>query len=191
MTDHERIVRVAKGDRRALEQVYDQYHRLVYSLALKIVRDPELCEEIVQDVFMQIWRQAAKYDPERGRFSSWLINISRNITIDRIRSARNRGMVSLVRPDESEREVGDPLLPDVADLAVTTLHVREALALLSPEQREALDLAYWHGYTHTEIARKVRVPIGTVKSRLHHALLKLRTILKAEGEEEGAARGTD
>jgi RNA polymerase sigma-70 factor, ECF subfamily len=190
MSDEERIRRVATGDRRALEQLYDQFHRLVYSFALKVLRDPHASEEVVQDVFMRIWTQAGKFDPKRGRFSSWLINITRNIAIDRVRSSRLRGMVPLVRPDESERDVID-LTVDLADATVTAVHVREALNVLSAEQREALDLAYWHGYTHTEIARRVKVPIGTVKSRLHHALMKLRNVLYTDGRKEGANRGTD
>ncbi len=190
MTDDERVARVARGDRRALEQLYDQYERLVYSFALKIMGDPHLAEEVVQDVFMRVWTHAAKYDRDRGRFSSWLINMTRNLAIDRLRSARARGMLSLVRPDDTEREVTDAALPDLADMAVTSIHVREALAVLSPDQREALDLAYWYGYTHSEIARRIKVPLGTVKSRLHHALLKLRTALNAEGRGEEINRGS-
>jgi len=166
------------------------FERLVYSFALKIIRDPHLAEEVVQDVFLRIWTQAGKYDRSRGRFSSWLINITRNITIDRVRAARSRGMVPLVRGDDSDRDVADPSDLDMADAAVTALHVREALSVLTPDQREALELAYWQGYTHTEIARRIKVPLGTVKSRLHHALLKLRAALYTDGREEGVSRGT-
>lgn len=190
MTDEERIARVARGDRRALEQLYDQYERLVYSFAIKLVHDPHLAEEVVQDVFMRVWTQASRYDPERGRFSSWLINMTRNLTIDRIRAARARGMVPLVRPDDTEREVVDTDAPDLADTTVTALHVREALSVLSADQREALDLSFWYGYSHSEIARRIKVPLGTVKSRLHHALLKLRTALNAESRGEGINRGS-
>lgn len=190
MTDEERIARVARGDKRALEQLYDQYERLVYSFALKIILDPQLAEEVVQDVFMRVWTQAVRYEPERGRFSSWLINMTRNLTIDRLRSARTRGLVSLMRSDESEREVADHAASGLADTIITSLHVREVLTVLSPDQREALDLAYWHGLTHSEIARRIKAPLGTVKSRLHHALIKLRAALQTEGREEGITRGS-
>jgi RNA polymerase sigma-70 factor (ECF subfamily) len=189
MTDEERLLRVARGDRRALEQIYDQYERLIFSLAIKIVRDPQLAEEIVQDVFVKIWTQADRYDSSRGRFSSWLINMTRNLSIDRVRAAKAKGTVPLVRSDDSERELMDQSAPELADSTVTALHVRDALASLSSDHREALELAYWQGLTHVEISRRVRVPLGTVKSRLHHALLKLRGVLYLDGREEGITRG--
>lgn len=188
MTDEERVALVAQGDRRAMEQLYEQYERLVYSFALRIICDPHLAEEVVQDVFVRVWKQASRFDPARGRFSSWLINMTRNLTIDRVRSSRSRGMIPLVRPDESEIPLQDAAAPDLADAAVTALHVRDAINLLSAEQREALDLAYWHGLTHAEIARRTRTPLGTVKSRLHHALMKLRTALNPVSREEGVSR---
>lgn len=188
MSDEERLALVAQGDRRAMEQLYEQYERLVYSFALRIICDPHLAEEVVQDVFVRVWKQAARFDPARGRFSSWLINMTRNLTIDRVRASRSRGMIPLVRPDESEIALHDEAAPDPADAAVNALHVREAISLLSAEQREALDLAYWHGLTHAEIARRTRTPLGTVKSRLHHALIKLRTALNPVSREEGVSR---
>lgn len=189
MTDEERLLRVARGDRRALEQLYDQYERLVFSLAIRIVRDPQLAEEIVQDIFVKVWTQADRYDPTRGRFSSWLINMTRNLTVDRVRAAKARGTVPLIRPDDSEQEVMDQSSPDLADSTITAIYVRDALASLSSDHREALELAYWQGLTHVEISRRVRVPLGTVKSRLHHALLKLRSLLYLDGREEGITRG--
>lgn len=188
MSDEERLALVAQGDRKAMEQLYEQYERLVYSFALRIICDPHLAEEVVQDVFVRVWKQAARFDPARGRFSSWLINMTRNLTIDRVRASRSRGMIPLVRPDESEIALYDEAAPDLADAAVTAIHVREAITLLSAEQREALDLAYWHGLTHAEIARRTRTPLGTVKSRLHHALIKLRTALNPVSREEGVSR---
>ena len=188
MSDEERLALVAQGYRKAMEQLYEQYERLVYSFALRIICDPHLAEEVVQDVFVRVWKQAARFDPARGRFSSWLINMTRNLTIDRVRASRSRGMIPLVRPDESEIALYDEAAPDLADAAVTAIHVREAITLLSAEQREALDLAYWHGLTHAEIARRTRTPLGTVKSRLHHALIKLRTALNPVSREEGVSR---
>lgn len=188
MTDEDRLARVAQGDRRAMEQLYEQYERLVYSFALRIICDPHLAEEVVQDVFVRVWKQASRFDRERGRFSSWLINMTRNMTIDRVRASRSRGMIPLVRPDESDIDLHDEAAPDLADAAINALHVREAISLLNAEQREALDLAYWHGLTHVEIARRTRTPLGTVKSRLHHALIKLRTVLNPVSGEEGVSR---
>lgn len=189
MTDEERIRRVANGDRLAFEQLYDQYERLVYSIALKVIRDPHLAEEIVQDLFIKIWTHADRYEPGRGRLSSWLINMTRNLAIDRVRTTRARGMVPFVRPDEPVREISDETCAALADTTVNTIYIQEAVAALSPDHRETLELAYWQGMTHPEIARRTRVPLGTVKSRLHHALSRLRNLLVTDGREGGKTSG--
>lgn len=185
LVDEALIGRVASGDKQALEALYDRYERLVFSFAHRVLRDPHLAEEVMQDVFLRIWQRAARFEGGRGRFSSWLLNITHNLAVDRVRQARARGVVL---PDPQGAPAQGAPAADIAEHALLAYQVQEALAGLTPDQREAMELAYFQGFTHTEIARRTRSPVGTVKSRLYHGLLKLRTIL-TEGKEAETRRG--
>lgn len=184
VSDELLISRVAAGDKLALERLYDRYERLVYSFALRQVGDPQLAEEVVQDVFFRLWRHAGRFDRQRGRFTSWLLNITHNLAIDKLRQHRHRALVPLETVETIAEAVGtapQPATADLAEAAVMGELVRDALAALKPEQRQALEMAYYQGYTHTEIAELCQVPLGTVKGRLRLALERLRGLLAIDG----------
>lgn len=187
LQDEALIGRVAGGDRQALAALYDRYERLVFSLAVRVLRDPHLAEEVVQDVFLRVWQRAAQFEGSRGRFSSWLLHMTHNLAVDRIRQARGARLMETPAPAPAAEAVAGAAA-DVADQALLACQVQEALAGLSQDQREALHLAYFHGLTHAEIARQTRSPVGTVKSRLYHGLLKLRAIL-VDGKGAGVRHG--
>ena len=168
------LERMARGDHEALAELYDRHGRLVYSLALRILRDQSDAEDIVQEVFSQAWRQAARYDASRGNPVAWLLNLTRSRAIDRLRGRR-------ARPDAA---AADPAALDLADLSqpvdeqIALSHqaarIRAAVGELSVLQRVAIELAFYEGMTHVEIADRLELPLGTVKTRIRQGLLKLR-----------------
>jgi len=180
------MTRVAAGDRQALADLYARYSRLIYSFAVKVAGDTALAEDVVQDVFMRIWRGAGQFDPERGRLSSWMLQITRNRALDLLRS---RGRTRPAGGPEDLALQGPQHLDDPSEGLATAIQVREALSTLSVEQRQAVDLAYFHGLTHQEIAERTGIPLGTIKSRLRLALVNLRRNLQAGAPEEVQRRG--
>lgn len=169
------VQRMAVGDASALSELYDRHARGVYSLAFRIVQDQGEAEEVTQDVFAQAWRQAARYDTSRGVVVAWLLMMARSRSIDRVRA--RAGRPPLQEDDPS-------LLRDLTDggIAADTLvvsaeqasRVRAALSQLPLLQRTAIDLAFYEGLTHAEIAERLEQPLGTVKTRIRLGLLKLR-----------------
>ncbi len=164
---------MARGERSALERLYDRYGALVYSLALRILGRPADAEEVVQEVFLQAWRDAERYDAARGTLRTWLVTLARTRAIDALRAA-SRGA----------RRAEVPLAWDAPDPEPTRAEgigdreiVVGAIAHLSFQQREVLDLAYYQGFTQTEIAARTGLPLGTVKTRIRSALERLRDAL--------------
>lgn len=177
------VDRAAGGDADALARLYDGTASLVFGLALRILRDPGGAEEITEDVYMQVWRQAARYDRGRGSVTRWLLTLTRSRAIDRLRvGAAVRGRHTGL---EAAGEVHDP--SPGPEHAVTEGErrdlVRGALARLSPEQREAVELAYFMGMSHSEIATHLRAPLGTVKTRIRLGMDHLRRSLGLIGRE--------
>jgi len=164
------LKRLVGGDQAAMAEMYDRYSGLVNGLALKIVRNVSDAEEVVQEVFLQVWNQAGRYNPDRGQPEAWLCAIVRSRAIDRLRR-RNA-----LREDGEPMDTSFQPPPKIQD----AIAVRDALALLSEEQRRALELAYYEGFTQTEIANRLGEPLGTVKTRIRTALIRLRTALGAE-----------
>lgn len=171
------IARMAGGDQTALAELYDRHSRQVYSIAVRILQNPADAEDVVQDVFSQAWRHASRYDVARGAVGAWLLTVARSRAIDRLRARR-------VRPDLAAsgkvvRDVLDPSLLQDAQLltAEQVERLRGALAELPMLQRTALELAYYEGLTHKEIAERLQEPLGTVKTRIRLAMLKLRDTL--------------
>ena len=165
--------RIADGDETALAAVYDRYARLVYSVAFRVLRSADLAEEVSQDIFYQLWRAAAAFDPLRGSLSGWLLVCARNRAISRLRGRA-------VEPTSELREQTAVLrmnLEDDLTRAQQISRVRAALEKLQPAQRQALELAYFEGLTHTEIARQTGEPLGTVKTRLRAAVELLKRAL--------------
>ena len=180
MTDEQLMGRVGAGDARAFEAIYDRHHRQVYSLARRITGRAGGAEEATQDVFLSLWRGASSFDPERGRFTPWLFALARRRSIDWLRRGKRHARDHSLLEDAADR-IEAPERTDEQVLAIQESdRARRLVAELPPEQREVIDLAYFGGYTHTEIAAKVGIPLGTVKGRARLALLKLREAVERE-----------
>jgi len=175
--DHAALARMARGEGDAVAELYDRHARPIYSLALRILGDTTEAEDIVQEVFSQAWKQAARYNASRGAVGAWLLTLARSRAIDRLRAKRARpGDVSDERVAGQLVDAGPP-----ADSLVLSseqvARVRAALDELPLLQRAAIELAYYEGLTHAEIADRLEQPLGTVKTRIRLATLKLRDVL--------------
>lgn len=170
------IQRVASGERDALTDLYDQTSHLVYSLALRILKDEAAAEDIVIEVYTHAWRAAESYAPERGSASAWLLTLTRSRAIDALRARRR---TQAREPLEAASDVPSDA-PGPEDLNVAAERQRfvvRALQMLGSEQREAIELAYFSGLSHFEIAARLGQPLGTVKTRIRLGMLKLRESL--------------
>ena len=174
------VRRLAGGDRTALAELYDRHGDIVYSLACRILGSTPDAEDVVQDVFTQAWRQADRYDAGRASPAAWLLNMTRTRAIDRLRANRTRQRVT---PDEERVALAADSTDDQEQRAIGAQRagrVRAALGVLAQAQRQAIELAYFNGLTHTEIARQLGEPLGTVKTRIRSGLLKLRDALMGQ-----------
>ena len=185
-TDEELMALLERRDVRALEMIYDRHHRLALAVAYRVVGDMQSAEDIVQETFLAAWRQAATYRPERGRVRAWLLSIVRNRAIDRLRRGRSAGQTTELDPTLVDERAPDAL--QLAEQNVQRERIRQALAGLSSEQRETVELAYYGGLTHSEIAERVGLPLGTVKGRMRLAMEKLRLSLGDLAPETGGTR---
>ena len=177
--DHSALERMARGDHDGLAELYDRHGRLVYSLALRILRDTGEAEDVVQEVFSQAWRQASRYESTRGNVVAWLMNLARSRAIDRIRSRRSRPQP--VADDVRTVDVPDMAEPVDEQLALSSqaAAIRAAVDELSLLQRVAIELAFYEGLTHVDIAERLELPLGTVKTRIRQGLMKLKDRLAA------------
>lgn len=171
------IRRVADGDQPALSTLLDQTSRLVFGLALKILGDRPTAEEVMLDVYTQVWRQAASYDRSRGAPLAWILTIARSRAIDRLRSSKHDRLGS--EPIETLSDLSASSLNPEENTAISERKklVRSALRTLAAEQREVIELAYFAGLSHSEIALKLGQPLGTVKTRVRLGMMKLREFL--------------
>lgn len=177
LSDAEVIALIASGETRALEVLYDRYSRVVFSFAVRIVSDPQLAEEVLQEVFFRVWQQGSAFRSTRGTLITWLLSITHNLAIDEVRK-RNR------RPQKAESETPELVLGGVADtstdieeevwLSGVRTAINTALERLPGEQRDVIELAYFRGMTQREIAEVLAQPLGTVKTRMRLGLQKLR-----------------
>ena len=168
--------RSARGDEDAFAALYDATSRRVYGLVLRVVRDPAMSEEVAQEVYLDVWRQSARFDPDRGNALSWLLTIAHRTAVDRVRSSE----ASRRRDDAhvaATREVDFDTTAETAHASLEAQRVRRALTTLTDAQRNAVELAYLGGYTHTEVARLLDVPLGTAKTRIRDGLIRLRDTL--------------
>jgi len=172
------IARVAEGDQSALTTLYDATSRLVFGLILRVVVDRSTAEEVLLDVYTQVWRQASTYDIKRGAPLAWLMTIARTRSIDRLRSGKHehQNRESLDAIGEITSSTASPEADSVT--AERRQLVRAALDTLSAEQREVIELAYYAGLSHSEIALKLGQPLGTVKTRTRLGMMKLRDMLR-------------
>jgi len=174
------VQQLLRRDVRAFEQLYDRHSRIVYGLVLRILQQGSTAEEVVQDVFLQLWRNASRYQASRGPFVPWLLTLARNRALDtlRLKSERQRR-----REDQTEE------LPQIAQVpqyeqALDEMRraevVRSLMSALSAPQKRAIELAYFEGLSHTEIAEALHEPLGTVKSWIRNGLIRLKEGLRAQ-----------
>lgn len=175
-TLEELLLQVARGDEAAFERLYDRMAGTVFGVVRRVVRDPAQSEEVAQEVLVEVWRTATRFDPGRGTALTWVLTMAHRRAVDRVRSAQ-------AAADRDER-VGElartPAYDEVAEVVETRLEqeqVRRALGTLTDLQREAVTLAYYGGYTYREVAVLLDVPLGTVKTRLRDGLIRLRDTL--------------
>ncbi len=181
-TDQALVFRVAQGDPDALDDIYGRYARSVYGLAYRILGEPSAAEDVVQDVFLKLWRQPASYNAERGSLGSWLLGVGHNRAIDVLR--RRRTHLEHPLPEAGEPELIPDGLVDMADAAgvrEASEAVRRALMHIPPEQRRVIEMAFFEGKTHVEISEELSEPLGTAKTRIRLGMRKLRALLEAEG----------
>jgi RNA polymerase sigma-70 factor (ECF subfamily) len=181
ISDEALVSLVASSDDEALAELYDRFGRVAYGLALRILRDDGLAQDAVQEAFLGIWRSADRFLPERGKASTWILTLVHRRSIDLVR--------------RQDRRRGEPLEQAPEPIALSTVEgeatlgfrrrvVQEALKGLPPEQREALELAYYGGLTQSELAERLGQPLGTIKSRMFMGLARLRDLLAQAGLEE-------
>jgi len=178
------LAAISVGDSSALEQLYDRYSSVVYRVALRMLKNRELAEDVVQEVFWRVWRRSSSFTNERGRVTQWLFGIAHNLCIDELRRMR-------ARPAQVHEDVEHPVIQqlideqtDVPAMAWTIEQRRviiEAMSELPDAQRQAIALAYFGGLSHQEIATKLNRPLGTIKTRVRLGLHKLGSLLVARG----------
>ena len=173
------LARITNRERVAFEELYTRYSNILYATAMKFLKEDADAQDVVQDVFIQIWDKAKLYDPAKGKPLTWALTLTRNRSIDRIRAIQRR---SRLRDDFEKETVADEstgireALSGV-DASERTQILRDAVARLSPEQRKVIDLAFFGGLTQSEIADRLGEPLGTVKARARRGLMKLKELL--------------
>jgi RNA polymerase sigma-70 factor, ECF subfamily len=175
-SEQELMQQLVAGDERAIRTVYSRFGRSVYTLALRLLGSAEAAEELTQDVFLAAWRKGARFDSTRGRLSTWLMAIAHNLAVDRLRHERGAGRPTLVLVEEVPESVAN----DEEGALLERDRARRALAGLSPAERHLLSQAYFYGWTAREISESEGIPLGTIKTRLRTALIKLRTAREEE-----------
>ncbi|MYX94934.1 sigma-70 family RNA polymerase sigma factor [Streptomyces sp. SID486] len=170
------LVLVADGDQRAFEELYAVVSGPLYGLVRRVVRDPAQSEEVAQEVLLELWRSAARFDPRRGSALSWILTLAHRRAVDRVRSARAAGE----REQREALRAGEPAFDQVAEEVEAGLErewVRRCLTRLTTLQRQSVTLAYYDGYTYREVAERLSLPLGTVKTRMRDGLTRLRQCL--------------
>jgi len=170
--DQELIELVTRGDKSAFKEIYSRFSQVTYNLALRMLRDKEDTEEVVQEIFLQIWNKAHSYNPERGAVSTWILNIARSRAIDKLRSVgyRNKN----IEIDEEKVNSNEDLARNIEDKDESKNVIKQALKSLPEKQRTAIELVYFEGLTHVEAAEKLNEPVGTIKTRIRLGVMKLK-----------------
>lgn len=184
ITDAALLSAIAAGDNMAFEQLYDRYSAMVFRVALRILKNRELAEEIVQEAFWRVWRRSASFERERGSVAQWLFGITHNLCIDELRRMRARPNTVA---DDDDHPVINRVIDDQIDIPGSAIAserrdvLRSALEGLPESQREAVEMMYLNGLSHQEIANQLNRPLGTIKTRVRLGLQKLHTIMTARG----------
>ena len=182
LSDEALVALAARAEEAALAELYDRHGRIAYGLALRVLRDPALAEDAVQEAFLAVWRSAATFVPERAKASTWILTLVHRRAVDLVRREERRRAEPL---EDEARADAEGSAADVAWLRLERERVQEALRRLPDHEREALELAYYGGFTQSQLAERLGLPIGTIKSRMFSGLARLRELLEpgAHGDE--------
>jgi RNA polymerase sigma factor (sigma-70 family) len=179
LSDEALVALIARSDDEALAELYDRYSRIAYGLALRVLRDPALAQDAVQEAFLAAWRNAASFNPQLAKPSTWLLTFVHRRAVDLVRREERRRAEPLPEMPEVASEATD----EEAALRERRQVVQHALRRLPAEQREAIELAYYGGFTQSQLAERLGVPLGTIKSRMFGGLARLRELLAEAGVE--------
>jgi RNA polymerase sigma-70 factor (ECF subfamily) len=182
ISDIELYLQVQEENKEALEQLYDRYEKLLFSFSFKILKQKELAEEAVQDVFMKIWRKKGIYSEQSGKFSSWLLTVTRNACIDLIRKQK-KNEVELLDHDADQESTTS--VEQTVTWNEERKKLKDAVSTLTKDQQVIVDMFYFKGYSQAHIADKQQLPLGTVKGRIRLALQHLRKVYKDRGDKFG------
>lgn len=182
LSDEAVVALVGRGDESALAELYERYGAAAYALARRVIRDAALAEDVVQEAFLAVWRGASRFMPERARAAAWIMTLVHRRAVDAVRREQRRRADPL--PDPPPSEGAAPAAEDEAWLRLERERVRRALRALPDQQREALELAYYGGFTQAELAQRLGRPLGTIKSQTFTALAALRARLEPAAREE-------
>jgi RNA polymerase sigma factor (sigma-70 family) len=180
LSDEALVALLARGDEGALAELYDRFGAVGYGLALRVVRDAALAEDAVQEAFLTVWRTASRFVAERAKARTWILTLVHRRAVDVVRREQTRRTDPLKEPPES----GGRTAEEEAWLRLERTRVQEALKRLPDQQREAIELAYYGGFTQSQLADRLGEPLGTVKSRMFTGLSRLRELLEETGHEE-------
>ena len=178
--DVELLKAIAAKNEAALGQLYDRYRLILFGVLIRILNNREEAEDVLQEVFLQVWRRAADFDENRGRPFTWLVTLARSRGIDRLRSLASRERVAVAGANEAPEEVSDAAMDAIRSEQRGV--VNGALSQLPDEQKQPLMLAYFDGLTQSEIALQLGAPLGTVKTRMRTGMIKLRELLSARSQ---------
>lgn len=174
MNDGALIAAIRNGNQEAMAELYDRYSSVVYAVALRVLGDTSAAEDILQEIFMQLWRKPGAFDASRGNLAPWLAVITRNRAVDVLRKRRPQSEL------EDTTLTVNPDFAGEADRGLIVEKVRSALQAMSSQQRSALEMAYFEGYSHSEISAKTGEPLGTIKTRIRSGLMQLRKLVETK-----------
>ena len=174
-SEQELVALLQQHSEKAFSYLYDSYSAALYGIINSIVTDKETANDVLQNVFLNIWKKIGLYDPSRGRLFTWMLNIARNAAIDEVRSRRHR---NAMKNQSLAENVNVTIAEPVTNPVIRDVGLRKILTTLKTEQRTLVDLSYFQGYTHEEISKALNIPLGTVKTRIRSALIQLRTMIQ-------------
>ena len=186
ISDEMLIRAIASGAVWAMEPLYDRYSRILYSIVYRMVSDHQIAEDLLQDAFLSVWKRATSYSPQSGAVRSWLVSIAHHRAIDYLRGVRRRAVLKEATWEDVERDerTAQPDAEEGALKSIQSEQVRAALMKLPTEQRMVIELAYFQGWTHSEIAEGCQIPLGTVKARMRLGIMHLKRVLAQMGMTE-------
>ena len=174
-SEEELIYLLANRERSAFSYLYDNYSPVLYGVIYKMLENRELAEDVLQEAFIKIWNNFSNYDSTKGRLFTWMLNLTRNLTIDTIRSKGYKKQAKIQNPANTVNNMSDNT--NTAE-SFDAMGIRKHLTLLNNDQKQIIDLAYFGGLTQDEISKKLDIPLGTVKTRMRTAIIQLRKVLK-------------